>query len=60
MTKHIMDNAIVKLTKKKYSSIERKWLKYCRDKDMDPMEQGTVVFLNFFLFLLKIKPIGAT
>ena len=50
MTRHLMDNATVKSTKKKYATIERKWLTYCKDRDMDPMNQGTVEFMNFLSF----------
>ena len=55
MTEHLMHNALVPSTRKKYASIEKKWLSYCSDRGMDPMMQGTVEFLNFLSFCFGNK-----
>ena len=55
LTRHIMENAVVPSTRNKYKCIEKKWLLYCRDRGMDPMSQGTVVFLNFLSFSYQNK-----
>ena len=55
MTQQLMENAIVTSTRKKYKCIEKKWLRYCEDRSINPTSQGTVTFLNFLSFSYKNK-----
>ena len=45
--KSLIDNATRVSTKKRYASVEHKWLTYCEEKQIPPFAPDTSTFLNF-------------
>ena len=45
--KSLIENAIRPSTKKRYTSVEQKWLTYCENKGIPPFAPNTSTFLNF-------------